>query len=158
MISLVVAHGDNYVIGKNGWMPWNLPDDLKCFKKITLDHKIVMGRTTFEGMKKPLPRRHTFVITKDKNYKYEHDNVTVIHDFESLLKEYKDKDEILYICGGAQIYKFALDYVDEMWISLVDEHYDGDTFFPSYDKNQFIIKTMEKKKGFILIHYIRKKG
>lgn len=156
MISLVVAHGDNLVIGKDGWMPWHLPEDLKTFKKITLNQKIVMGRTTFDGMKKPLPKRFTYVVTNNKEYSYEHENVCVIHDFDALLNEYKEKEEVLYICGGAKIYEYALPYVDEMWISLVDEHYEGDTFFPSYDKNDFMIKTMEKKDGFLLIHYLKK--
>lgn len=156
MLSLVVAHGDNLVIGKDGWMPWNLPEDLKTFKKITLNHKIVMGRTTFETMKKPLPKRYTYVITNNKEYTYDHENVCVVNDFDALLEEYKNSDEVLYICGGAKVYEYALPYVDEMWISLVDEHYEGDTFFPSYNTEDFIVKTMQKKDGFLLIHYIRK--
>lgn len=156
MISLVVAHGDNLVIGKDGWMPWNLPEDLKTFRKITLNHRIVMGRTTFESVNKPLPKRHTYIVTNNKEYCYDHPDVTVTNDFDALLKEYKNKEEVLYICGGAKIYEYALPYVDEMWISLVDEHYEGDTFFPAYDKNDFIIVTMQKKDGFTLIHYRRK--
>ena len=156
MISLVVAHGDNLVIGKDGWMPWNLPEDLKTFRKITIHHPIVMGRTTFDAMKKPLPKRHTYVVTNNKDYRFDHQDVTIINDFDALLNEYKNKDEVLYICGGAKIYSYALPYVDEMWISLVDEHYEGDTYFPEYDKDDFIIETMQKKDGFTLIHYRRK--
>lgn len=156
MISLIVAHGDNFVIGKDGWMPWNLPDDLKHFKNTTLNQNIVMGRTTFECMKKPLPKRHTYVITRDKEYHYEHKNVTICHDLINLIHEYKNSDKTLYICGGAQIYTLALPYVDEMWISLVDEHYEGDTFFPDYSKENFIMETKEKRNGFTLIHYKRK--
>ena len=157
MISIVVAHGHNLVIGKDGWMPWHLPEDLKCFKKITLHHDIVMGRTTFEAMKKPLPYRHTYLVTTQKNYQYQHEDVTVIHDFKQLLESYQNNNNILYICGGAQIYHFALPYVDEMWISLVDQHYDGDTFFPPYSLDDFIVKTKERKAGFVLIQYVRKK-
>lgn len=156
MISLAVAHGDNLVIGKDGWMPWYLPEDLKTFKKTTLNHAIVMGRTTFEAMKKPLPNRHTYVITTDTNYQFEHKDVTIINDFNALLKKYKNSDETLFICGGAKIYTYALPYVDEMWISLVDEHYEGDTFFPPYDVNEFILVSEEKKEGFTLVHYMRK--
>lgn len=156
MVSLVVAIGDNHVIGKDGWMPWNLPEDLKTFRAITLNHDIVMGRTTFDAMKKPLPKRHTYIITRNEDYSFDHENVTVVHDFDKLLEEYKHKDEILYVCGGAKIYEYALPWVDEMWISLVDEHYEGDTFFPMFDKDDFIIETKEKKEGFTLIHYIRK--
>lgn len=156
MISLVVAHGDNRVIGKDGWMPWNLPEDLKHFKKTTLNQDIVMGRTTFEVMKKPLPKRHTYVITRDKNYTYDHENVTICNDLIALINKYNKEGKDLYICGGAQIYTLALPYVDEMWISLVDEHYEGDTFFPDYSNENFIVKTKEKYNGFTLIHYIRK--
>lgn len=156
MISLVVAHGDNLVIGKDGWMPWHLPEDLKTFKKITLNHKIVMGRTTFEVMKKPLPKRHTYVVTTNQDYTYDHEDVTIVNDFNQLLDDYKTSEETLFICGGAKIYSYALPYVDEMWISLIDEHFEGDTFFPSYENENFIVETKEKKNGFTLIHYIRK--
>ncbi len=157
MISLAVAHGDNLVIGKDGWMPWHLPEDLKTFRQTTLHHAMAMGRTTFEVMKKPLPKRHTYVITSDPNYEYEHENVSIINDFDALLAQYKNSDETLFICGGAKIYTYALPYVDEMWISLVDEHFEGDTFFPEYDVNDFILVTEEKKEGFTLLHYLRKK-
>lgn len=156
MISLVVAHGDNLVIGKDGWMPWHIPEDLKTFKKITLNHKIVMGKTTFEVMKKPLPNRHTYVVTHNPNYTYDHNDVTIVNDFDALLNAYKNSEETLFVCGGAKIYTHALAYVDEMWISLVDEHFEGDTFFPVYNTDDFIVETKEKKAGFTLIHYIRK--
>lgn len=158
MISLVVAMGDNHVIGKDGWMPWNLPEDLKTFRAITLHHAIVMGRNTFETMGKPLPKRHTYVVTNNKGFHYHHDNVQIINDFDALLNHYKHSEEILYVCGGAKIYTYALPYVDEMWISLVDEHYEGDTFFPIFDKGQFIVETKEKKAGFTLIHYVKKEA
>ncbi|OCN03727.1 hypothetical protein A4S06_05035 [Erysipelotrichaceae bacterium MTC7] len=157
MVSLVVAMGDNRVIGKDGWMPWNLPEDLKVFRKITIDQNIVMGRTTFEGMKKPLPRRHTYVVTRNEDYSYNHDDVTIVNDLAGLLTSYKDRKDVLYVTGGAQIYTEALPYVDEMWISLVDEHYNGDTFFPEFNPDDFIVVTKEKKEGFTLIHYRKKR-
>ncbi len=156
MIIMVCAHGNNLVIGKDGWMPWNLPSDLKTFRKITLNHTICMGRTTFEVMKKPLPKRHTHVITNQQEYTFEDTNVTITNNFDALLNSYKNSEEDLYVCGGAKIYAHALSICDEMYISLVDEHYEGDTFFPDYSNENFIIKTKEKKEGFTLIHYIRK--
>ncbi|MDH6366328.1 MULTISPECIES: dihydrofolate reductase [Breznakia] len=156
MVSLVVAMGDNRVIGKDGWMPWNLPEDLKVFRSITLDHNIVMGRTTFDSMKKPLPRRHTYVVTRNTEYTYDHEAVTITHDLKALLETFKNNEDVIYVAGGAQIYTEALPYVDEMWISLVDEHYEGDTFFPAFDPNDFIVVTKEKKEGFTLIHYRKK--
>ncbi|MFV0382207.1 MAG: dihydrofolate reductase [Breznakia sp.] len=157
MIILVAAIGDNFVIGKNGWMPWKLPEDLKTFKKITLHQDIVMGRTTFEAMPQPLPQRFTYVITNNREYLTDYANVKVIHDFDVLLQSYKTKGKDLYICGGAKIYEYALPYADEMWISLVDEHYEGDTFFPRFNKANFTSVSDEQKKGFRLLHYQRKK-
>lgn len=156
MITIVVAHDKNRAIGKDGWMPWNLPEDLKVFRRITLQHKIVMGRTTFDAMKKPLPKRHTYVITRNKEYSYEHEDVTILNDLDCLLMEYKHKREQLMICGGAKIYAQALPYVDDMWISLVDQEYQADTFFPEYQLDDFKIESKEKKDGFTVIHYIKK--
>lgn len=156
MITIVVAHDPKFAIGKDGWMPWNLPEDLKSFRKLTLNHDIVMGRTTFDAMKKPLPKRHTFVVTRNQEYVFDHEDVTIVHDFDALLKKYKDTKEDLMICGGSKIYAQALPYVDDMWISLVDEEYPADTFFPAYDVNDFMIETKERKQGFTLIHYKKK--
>lgn len=156
MLSLVVAHDEQYLIGKDNWMPWNLPEDLKHFKKTTLNHNIIMGRTTFEAMKKPLPKRHTFVITRDQNYTYEHEDVTVVHDFLSFLKECQTSEIVYFVCGGAQIYTQALPYVDEMWISLVDGQHTGDTYFPKYDPKDYVLMSKERKTGFTILHYRKK--
>lgn len=156
MISLVVAHDEQRVIGHDGWMPWDLPEDLNHFKKVTLHHAILMGRTTFEAMKQPLPKRHTYVATTNPSYVYEHERVDIVHDLSSFLMEWKQKEEVLYVCGGAKIYEVCLPYVDEMWISLVDGTHDADTYFPSYDETDFIVMSKEAKEGFIIIHYKRK--
>lgn len=156
MISLVVAMGKNRVIGKDGWMPWSLPEDLKFFRSLTLHQHIVMGRTTFETMKKPLPDRFTYVTTRQSDYNLDFENVEVCHDFDLLLKRYKEGSLTLYVCGGAKVYEHALPYVDEMWISLVDDHYEGDTYFPEWDKDAFEVISKEQKTGFTIYHYKRK--
>jgi len=156
MISLIVAHDEHYGIGKDGWMPWHLPQDLAHFKRTTLNHAILMGRTTFAAMGKPLPKRHTYVATNNPNYHFDHEQVSVIHDLPALLKEWKDKEDCLYVCGGAKIYEQALPYVDEMWISLVYGKHDADTFFPVYDPNDFLVVSKEAMEAFMIIHYRRK--
>lgn len=157
MISLIVAHDENRCIGKDGWMPWDLKEDLKQFRTRTLNQHIVMGRTTFEALKKPLPKRYTYVITHQA-LRYDFENVEVINDFNALMKAYQSKAEPLIICGGAKIYQTALPYVDEMWISLVEGTHEGDTYFPNYDVNEFIVVSKEQFDGFLLIHYRRKEG
>lgn len=156
MISLIVAHDEALAIGYQGWMPWNLPEDLKHFKAVTSNHAILMGRTTFEAMKRPLPNRHTYVATNQRTYQYDHEDVTIIHDLEALLKEWKSKEDTLFICGGAKIYKECLNYADELWISLVDGVHPADTYFPQYDPSTYTIISKEQKSGFLIIHYRKK--
>lgn len=157
MISLIVAHDEHFCIGKNGWMPWDLKEDLQHFKALTLNHKIVMGRKTFAGLKKALPHRYTYVLTKDASFQVVDENAEVVTQLEKLMDTYKNSSEVLYICGGAQVYQLALPMVDEMWISLVDGKYEGDTFFPEYSCDEWLVVTKERRKGFTIIHY-RKKG
>lgn len=156
MIALIVAHDEHYAIGKDGWMPWNLPEDLKHFKKITLDHDILMGRTTFEAMKKPLPERHTYVATTNPQYSFDHEDVSIVHDLPAFLQAWQEKEETLYICGGAHIYAQCLPYASELWISLVEGSHEADTFFPHYDVTDYQVITKEAKPGFTIIHYRRK--
>lgn len=156
MISLIVAHDEERVIGHDGWMPWNLPEDLKHFKRVTLNHDILMGRTTFEAMKQPLPKRHTHVASTNPSYHYEHERVSIVRDLPAFLTEWKEKEETLYVCGGAKIYEACLPYVDEMWISLVEGTHKADTYFPYYDPSEFTIISKEAKEGFVIIHYKRK--
>lgn len=156
MISLIVAHDEQLAIGKDGWMPWNLPKDLAHFKRVTLNHSILMGKVTFEAMKKPLPKRHTYVATGNSEYHFPHEHVTIIHDLHAFLKEWKNKEECLYVCGGAKIYEQALPYVDEMWISLVYGVHEADTYFPNYERDDFTVVSKEAMEDFMIIHYRRK--
>lgn len=155
MISIVVAHDEHRAIGHRQWMPWNLPEDLKHFRQTTLHGNIVMGRVTFDAMKTPLPKRHTYVITTNMEYTYEHEDVTVVHDFTALLAAFQHKEEVLFICGGAKIYQQALPYADELWVSLVDGEHEADTYFPAYDVRDFVVLSTEKKEGFTIVHYRR---
>lgn len=152
MISLVVACDANGLIGKKGWMPWHLPEDLKHFKKITLHKHILMGRKTYEAIGKPLPQRKTFVLTH-RCLPYEDDNVEVIHDVHDVVKRFIKSEEELVVCGGAQIYECMLPYVTEMWVSRVNGEYDGDTYFPKVDWNCFALVEKIEKEGFVIEHY-----
>lgn len=155
MISLIVAFDSNHLIGKNGWMPWNNPEDLKHFRNYTMNKALLVGRKTFEGFKKPLPKRYHYVLTRSDIH-YDYDTVEVIHDIEKLIKKYKDNDEELVVIGGSQVYQAALPYVDKMVISVMDGEYEGDTYFPSYDENDFEVISIEPKEGFYVQTLIRK--
>ncbi|CAM5784312.1 MULTISPECIES: dihydrofolate reductase [Brevibacillus] len=130
MISLIVAHTRNRVIGKDGAMPWHLPNDLKHVKEITTGQTIVMGRKTFASIGKPLPYRRNVVLTRSKDFFAE--GAEVVHTKEDVLAL---GDVIIF--GGAELYRQFLDVVDRMYITEIDMETQGDTFFPEWDREAF---------------------
>ena len=156
MITIIVAIGHNYVIGKDGWMPWNIPEDLRHFKEKTLNHTVVMGRKTFEAIGRPLPRRRNIVVTRDPCWHVE--GVEVIDNFESFLQENQMCEDEIFIAGGAQIYQAALPYAQKLIISLIDTEIDGDTFFPKWDRTRFDLIDTVEYKDFSVKTYQKKKG
>lgn len=129
----VVAAAQNGAIGKDGWMPWHLPEDLKRFKALTLGKPMIMGRVTFEAIGKPLPKRTTIVVTRDKDWTFDHENVRVCHDIESAIKladQIAARDDVneVIIAGGAQIYKLAMRYTTRYELTEVHADFAGDAF------------------------------
>ena len=140
MISLIVAHSRNYVIGKDNKMPWHLPADLRYFKETTLGKTVVMGRKTFESIGKALPGRKNVVITSQANFKAS--NCEVLSSFEEAL-QLATKEEI-FIIGGATIYRQAIDYADFLYITFIDEQLEGDAFFPEWNETEWILQSSTK--------------
>ncbi len=151
MFSLIVAYDENKTIGYKGNIPWHLSEDLKQFKLHTINKRIVMGSNTFKSIGKPLPNRHTIVVTS--NIKENSDNVTYISDLVSFLEENKDTSEEIMICGGASIYKQALPYCKKLYISLVDGVHEGDAYFPDFDISNYSLTNKTKFDGFTLLEY-----
>lgn len=156
MISIIVAMDDNQLIGKkessNG-MPWNNSEDLKHFKATTINKTILMGYTTYMAIGRPLPNRKTIVVTKSG---LDDERVEVRNDLIEVIQEYKDKNEDLYITGGASIYKQALPYVDELIISRIPGKHTGETYFPSFEEYDFHLEKETQLETFVLQIY--KKG
>lgn len=122
-------------IGKGGKLLWHMPEDLKRFKAITKGHPVIMGRKTFESilgyLGKPLPERLNIVVTRNKDYTY--DGVTVVSTLEEGIKRAKEVEkEEIHIGGGSEIYTLALPYVDRLYLTVIDDEPDADTFFPDY--------------------------
>lgn len=137
MVSLIVAHAKQNVIGFKGDMPWSLPADLKRLKKLTTGNTIVMGRRTFETLGKPLPNRTNVVLTRNKDFSP--DGVTVIRSID----EIKSLEGKVFIFGGNTLYEQTMDIVDEMFVTIIDETFGGDTFFPAYDLNEWTVESAE---------------
>ncbi|MBA6354684.1 MULTISPECIES: type 3 dihydrofolate reductase [unclassified Colwellia] len=130
LLSMIVAHADNRIIGKDNNMPWHLPADLAYFKKTTLGKPIIMGRKTFESIGRPLPGRQNIVISRDQNYRA--DGVDSATSVEQALLLAGEVDEVMVIGGGA-IYSHCLPLANRLYITHIKADIDGDTQFPEYN-------------------------
>lgn len=126
MISMVVAMSENRAIGFKGQLPWHLPKDLKHFKELTLGKTILMGRKTFDSLKKPLPGRTNLVMTTDPTFG--HDGIQVVHGLEDLNTFKLDE---LFVIGGQDIYRLFLPKAEKIYLTLVHAVIPGDVFFPN---------------------------
>lgn len=127
MITIIAAVAENKALGKDNQLIWHLPADLKRFKQVTLGHHIIMGRKTFESLGKPLPKRTTIIITRNKDYKQE--GCIVVNSLPEAIKA-AATDENPYILGGAEIYKQALEIADKLDLTFVHHSFEADAFFP----------------------------
>lgn len=154
MINIVVAIGNNNVIGLDNKLPWYYPEDLQYFKKVTTGKTVVMGRKTFmsiiERNGKILPNRKNVVITSDKNFKYH--GVEVVNDVPEYLKNIED----IYIIGGSQIYDLFLPHADRLYITHVKKDYQGNTFFPKIDYSQYELIKQDDQGDLSFCVYQRK--
>ncbi|MGL9728046.1 dihydrofolate reductase [Enterococcus sp. DIV0756] len=129
MLIAIWAQDENDLIGKENRLPWHLPNDLRFFKETTINHTLVMGRKTFEGMGgRPLPNRQTIVLTRDKNYQA--DNVVVMHSMEEVLAFARTNDGGTFIAGGSAIYAEFLPYCEKIYRTFIEESFEGDAYFP----------------------------
>jgi len=158
-ISTVVAIGSgglhNGVIGKGNELLWHIPDDLKRFKAITLGHPVIMGRKTFESivavLGKALPGRTNIVVTRDSSWAYP--EVLVAHSLEEAIEKAKELDaEEIFIGGGGQIYQQALPYIDRLYLTLIEDDKEGDSYFPAYE-HLFTKKLFEEEREWNGIRY-----
>lgn len=156
-LSILVAHDQQRVIGVNNQLPWHLPSDLKHVKSLTTGNTLVMGRATFESIGKPLPNRRNVVLTRNKSFKPE--GVDVIHSFEEIY----DLPGHVFIFGGQSLFEEMIDKVDDMYITVIEDKNNGDTFFPPYTFKDWEVASSNKgvldEKNTIphtFLHLIRK--
>ena len=133
-ISLIAAVGKNLVIGNENKLIWKIPNDMKRFRELTSGKSIIMGRKTFESIGKPLPNRINIIITRDKNYKA--GGCVVVNSSEDALNAAKGSEEIMII-GGGQTYKEFLPMAEKMYLTFIDADFEGDSYFPEYNKSEW---------------------
>lgn len=137
MVNLIVAIGKNNLIGIGNKLPWHYKEDMKYFKEITMNKKVIMGELTFKSIisyiKKPLPGRTSIIATLSD---YTYPGVEITNDIITFLKEFP-KDEELFIIGGKIIYDLTLDLADRLYITHVNKDYEGDVFFKEIDYSKY---------------------
>lgn len=137
-ITLIAAMDAQRLIGKGDGLPWRLPADLKHFKALTLGKPVIMGRKTFETIGKPLPGRTNIIISRDPDYARE--GVIVAHDLQEALdaaQEAAGADAEVMVAGGANVYFQFLPRADRMELTLVHGQFEGDAWFPAYDRRDW---------------------
>lgn len=140
-VSLIVAMDRNRGIGKNNDLMWHLPKDMNFFKISTQNQIVLMGRKNYDSIPekyRPLPNRENVILTRNTDFKAE--GCAVFNSLRDALNAYKNQtDKIVFIIGGGEIYKLALEQelVDEMLITYVNGDYDADTFFPEFDESRW---------------------
>ena len=133
-LTIIAAASTNNVIGFNNKLIWNIPNDLKRFKELTLGHSVIMGRKTFESLPNPLPKRRNIIITKNKDYS--RNGIEVTSNIEDAIDLCKS-DSQPFIIGGGEIYSQTIEIVDKIELTRVYKEYQGDAFFPDIPLDKF---------------------
>jgi dihydrofolate reductase len=145
-ISLIVAAAQNNAIGKEGGMPWHLPNDLRHFKNLTWGMPVVMGRKTFESLGKPLAGRKNIVISRQAGWSAP--GAVVVKTIEDALFVAREADmkEVMVI-GGGEIYKSLFDRAKRIYLTRVEAEPDADTFFPVIDPQQWHLMSQKNHEA-----------
>lgn len=133
-ISIIAAISTNKVIGRDNKLPWHIPEDLKRFKDLTKGHTIIMGRKTYESIGRPLPLRTNIIITRDQTYTI--DGCVIVHSLDEAIRKAQeiDTDEI-FIIGGGEIFRQAIQTTDKLYLTIVETLIEGDAFFPDFEQD-----------------------
>lgn len=131
-ISVIVAVSSNQVIGNKNKLPWHLSADLKYFKRKTMGHPVIMGRKTHESIGRPLPGRTNIVITRKLNY--ELPGCIVVNSLPEAINLCTDEEEV-FVIGGAEVILQAIDDADRVYLTLVHQEFEGDSFLPPFNMN-----------------------
>lgn len=152
-LSLIAGISKNNCIGKNGQLPWNIPEDLKHFREMTAGKTVLMGRKTWESLPekfRPLPKRTNIIITRQTDYP-----VPVGVEVYATIDEAtaKHPDEEIMVIGGAEIYRQTIAKADTLYMTHIDQTVDGDAFFPEIDLNVWKEQEREDHEGYSFVTY-----
>ena len=134
-LSLIAAIGKNNELGKNNDLIWHLPGDLKFFKETTMNKTVIMGYNTYLSLPRKLPNRKYIVLSlEDKNLG---EDIEVYNDINILKEALQQKEEEMFIIGGASMYKQFLDDCENLYLTEIDAESEADVYFPLFDKTKY---------------------
>jgi dihydrofolate reductase len=149
-IVLVAAVADNGVIGRDGDIPWRIPEDMKHFREVTRGHPVVMGRRTYESIGRPLPQRTNIVVSRTPGWSAE--GVTAAPSVEAALDVAREvagrTGGDVMVMGGATIYQAAMAVADVQVLTEVHQAPEGDTFYPAFDRSAWVETRREPHEGY----------
>ena len=146
-MNLIVAADKNWGIGKDNKLLVSIPSDMKFFRQETMGKVVVMGRKTFESIGKPLPNRHTLVISRQANYRAT--GCVVVSTLSHAIALASELGNELYVAGGAEIYTLALPHAHGVFLSEVHQTFEGDAFFPMLNETEFELVSTETIQAVI---------
>ncbi len=154
-LALVAAVAKNGVIGKDGGLPWRLPEDLRHFKNVTTGHAMVMGRKTYDSIGRPLPNRRNLVVSRTEGLVLE--GVEVFGDLEAALQAAWQTDDEPRVIGGGTIYAQAIERATTLYLTEVDREIEGDVQFPAFDRSLFreVSRTNGETEGVTFVRLER---
>jgi dihydrofolate reductase len=140
---MIVAVARDNVIGCKGRLPWRIPEDLRYFKDVTMNHTVIMGRKTFDSIGSPLPGRRNLVLSRKANLSIE--NCIVLNDLQSALKAATQEDPLPFVIGGASLYEQSLPFCRRIYLTQIDRCVEGETRFPAINDKEFHL--VQKKEA-----------
>lgn len=163
-VTLIAAVARNGVIGADGDIPWRIPQDFRFFKRTTMGHPLVMGRSTFDSIGRPLPGRRSIVITR--SHTWAHEGVEVVHSLEDALElaALGEGGDETFIAGGGEIYRLAMRHADRLLITEVDLEPEGHVTFPEIDPavwqeaSREALDADDETPAFTFVEYVRRES
>ena len=143
-LSIIAAMADNRVIGREGGIPWDLPEDRRRFRELTMGHTVIMGRKTFESIGRPLSGRKNIVLTRQPGFRAE--GCIVVNDLRAALAACAGSAEV-FICGGGELYREALPCAERIYLTIIHDIVQGDVLFPELPAGEFEEAEQETVRG-----------
>lgn len=142
MINIIAAVSSNGIIGASGRIPWDIPADMAHFKELTTGGAVIMGRYTYESIGRPLPERFNIVVSRKSSYSG--DELATVPDIELAIKLAKKERSEIFLCGGERIYSEGIRYAQRLYLTLLDDEYCGDAYFPEFDHSEFRLTKIQR--------------